>query len=104
MQHTEIRRAINNLINGRHTFILIEGILRYECFVRGFPELVTMAGNKSRGNLGCMLVVRLGRRLLKNNYFGVQEGLACVGTVEDIAYAYESVSAQGVQYLSCSLS
>jgi hypothetical protein len=51
-----------------------------------------MAGNKPLGNLGCLLVVHLGRSLLKNNYFGVQEGLACVGTGEDVM-AHESISA-----------
>jgi hypothetical protein len=85
-------------------FILIEGILRYDCLLTGFPELVKMAGNKPRGNLGCLLVVHLGRRLLKNNYFGVQEGLACFVATGEEVMAHESVSAQGVQSLSCSLS
>jgi hypothetical protein len=77
----------------RHNcFFLIEGTLRYEFFLKGFPELVTMARNKPLGNLGCLLVVRLGRSLLKNNYFDAQEGLACVGTGEDVM-AHESVSA-----------
>jgi hypothetical protein len=79
MHHTEIRRALNNLVNRRHNFFLIEGTLRYECFLIG-------------GRLGFLLVVRLGRRLLKNNYFCVQEGLACVATSENVMVR-ESVSA-----------
>jgi hypothetical protein len=66
MHHTEIRRALNNFVNRRHKcFFLIEGTLRYECFLTGFPELVTMAVNNPLGNLGCLLLVRLGRSLLK---------------------------------------
>jgi hypothetical protein len=34
------------------------------------------------------------------NYFGVQEGLACVVGTGDGVTAHESVSARGVQYLS----
>jgi hypothetical protein len=37
-----------------------------------------MAGKKIRGDLGWLLVVHLGRRLMMNNYRGVQERLACV--------------------------
>ena len=48
---------------------------------------------KACGNLGCLLVVYLGRRFLMNNYLGVQEDLACVaGTGEEVT-THESVSA-----------
>jgi hypothetical protein len=65
VKQTEIRRAINNSVNRRHNiFFLIKGMLGYESFLTGFLELVTLA----RINFGCLLVVRLGRRLLKSNY------------------------------------
>jgi hypothetical protein len=51
-----------------------------------------MAGKNTTENLGWLLMVQLGRRLLINDY-GVQEGLAYVAGIGEELTAKESVSA-----------